>query len=270
MKWAWFLCLVVIFCGRVEPVHELVGHRLAITSLAFDSTGRILASSSQDRSIKFWEVPGFREIRSIEAELPIQSLAFHPDGELLVCVREDNSVISYQVATGEKFQEIQAPFDDPSRIIFAYHPSGASTASSVGSELILQEIATGRKLHSFRGHTGEITALAFHPDGAVLASGGVGRNVFLWDTGSGEAKLKLSFPRPVQFLGFDPTGNFLAVGGFKSNLRFHDSKGGEALEEIVLDEGYFTAIAFQPEGRLLATGSSKFSIHIWDTKEIFE
>ena len=56
---------------------------------------------------------------------------------------------------------------------FTFSPDGKTIASCSGGTVHLWEVATGRELRAFRGHTGGINSLAFFPDGRrALSCGG--------------------------------------------------------------------------------------------------
>ena len=45
----------------------------------------------------------------------------------------------------------------------------------------LWDVASGENIATFRGHPTDIQSLAFSPDGTILASGGYGGTILLWD-----------------------------------------------------------------------------------------
>jgi WD40 repeat protein len=65
----------------------LTGHTAAVLNCAFSPDGRTLATKSDDRTIKFWNMATFREVASIPLDYTgnIQGsfLAFSPDGQIL-------------------------------------------------------------------------------------------------------------------------------------------------------------------------------------------
>jgi hypothetical protein len=75
-----------------------------------------------------------------------------------------------------------------------------------------------------RGHTDQVFAVAFHPDGTRLASGGRDRAVWLWDLVRGEEVARL--PGHTDFvwsLAFSPDGATLVSGSGDATVRVWDT-----------------------------------------------
>src|SRR5207249_3633658 len=58
-------------------------HTQAVTSLAFSRDGRLLATASQDRTVRFWNPANGALLRKLEFENPVLAVAFSPDAKLL-------------------------------------------------------------------------------------------------------------------------------------------------------------------------------------------
>jgi WD40 repeat protein len=86
--------------------------------------------------------------------------------------------------------------DDPLRTLAHRHPvlavasspDGATVAGATGSTITLWDSATGQERARLGGHVGNVSSLAFTPDGTALLSGGIDRSVRLWDVASGRQR----------------------------------------------------------------------------------
>ena len=69
--------------------------------VAFSPDGKILASSSADSTIKFWQVDSGSELRTLQGHSgAVMSLAFSGDGKMLVSGGLDTTVKTWDVVTG--------------------------------------------------------------------------------------------------------------------------------------------------------------------------
>jgi serine/threonine protein kinase len=135
---------------------------------------------------------------------------------------------------------------------------------------------TGAVLHTLARHDEWVMAVAFSPDGRLLASGSakpgwwkVSGEVRIWDAATGTLVRTLSgHENRVYSLAFSPDGQTLASGsgiGGKSGevILWNVSTGVQSLQLGGFSEPVMS-VAFSPDGRLLATGSMDKSVKLWD------
>jgi hypothetical protein len=109
-----------------------------------------------------------------------------------------------------------------------------------------------RVLH---GHTDDVFAAAFHPDGRRLATAGRDRAVWLWDLARGEDVARL--PGHMSFvwsLAFSPDGATLASGSGDATVRLWDTAPLRARYQARR-----AAAALRPEAERLVE-------HVWRQK----
>ena len=89
----------------------------------------------------------------------------------------------------------------------------------------LWDAATGECLRDFGGHTDEVFAAVFHPEGTRIASAGRDRAVWLWDPESGQEVAHLAGHTSYLWsLAFSPDGNTLVSGSGDSTVRLWDTE----------------------------------------------
>ena len=146
------------------------GHDQAITSLAADPDGARFASGSEDGSIKIWDWQTGNLIKKLEPNMGrISALAWSSDGQRLAALGESGAEV-WQYESGDVLGKIIAQ-EDQRPIALAVGLDVIAVAWSPGGIEIWNSTLTARQ-SKLRGHTAQVTALAFSADGKKLASAG--------------------------------------------------------------------------------------------------
>ncbi|TAE67417.1 MAG: NACHT domain-containing protein [Oscillatoriales cyanobacterium] len=120
---------------------------------------------------------------------------------------------------------------------------------------------------------GQVFAVAFSPDGKLLATGGSDGVVRCWEVTSGKELLNCKgHTSSIRSVAFSPNGETLASGSNDRTVKLWDCDTGECLQTLRGHSDQVRSVAFSPYGKMLASGSDDRTIKLWDyhTGECFK
>lgn len=249
----------------VKPTSTLSGgHSNAVSSLAFSSDGKTLASASYDHLVKLWDVDKGEAVTTFRGHgSEVYGVALSPDGKTVASAGYDHTVRLWNAASGDNLAVINAHAGPA--LAVAFSPDSRTLASS-GQDCTVKlwEVPSGKEASFHKVHTGRTTCVAFAPNGKLLVSGGDDRVVKFWDL-----NLKKKWPvikvhtAGIRGLAFAPDGKRVASASADGNIRFWDTTSSD-LAETLPSNGGLIAIQFVPDGKRLIA-ATPFEIRVWDT-----
>jgi hypothetical protein len=117
------------------------------------------------------------------------------------------------------------------------------------------------------GHTDVVYAVAFSPDGSLLATASFDQTARLWDVATGQphGTPLTGYTRGVFGVAFSPDGSLLATAGEDATVRLWDVATGQPHgTPLTGHTDSVWDVAFSPDGRLLATASEDSTARLWD------
>jgi WD40 repeat protein len=146
-----------------------------------------------------------------------------------------------------------------------FSPDGTTLAIGIGSTISVRTVQTMQEERRFDGHDGDISALAWSPDGKLLASGAQDDNaVRLWNANTGQLVHTFEGHRGwIRSLAFSPDSTLLASGSTDKSIVIWNVVNGQA-KQLTGHTDYVGGVAWSPDGTMLASASRDGTVRVWD------
>ena len=157
----------------------------------------------------------------------------------------------------------------------AFNPGANQALYAVESDLFLIDTTTGLQVLKFDAahslsHTETINALAFHPDGKHVITGGEDGKLIMWDVKSGQPTQQFGNAEgAINTVAFSPDGEFFASGGQDRIVTVWHIASGERQYALSGHEGAINAIDFSADNTRIVSGSDDDTVKVWSRSGAF-
>jgi WD40 repeat protein len=230
----------------------LQGHKQNVTSVAFSPYGHYIASGSEDRTVRLWDLEGNPVSKPFKGHQDyVNSIAFSRDGRYIVTGSSDKTVRLWDLK-GNLINTFQGHKGVVSSVAFS--PDGKYIASGGYDGMRLWD-RKGNLIQPFLGRKARVFAVAFSPDGQTIVSAN-GKTIQLWDLkGNPLGKPIAVHVYAVYSAAFSPDGKYIVTSGTDGRVRLVSLKN-KNISKTFLDSDV-TSVTFSPDSQYIAIGTGK-------------
>ncbi len=248
----------------------LNGHSSDVNSVAFAPNGQLLASGSDDNTIKLWNLATREEIRTLKGHSNhIYSVAFAPDSKTLASGSEDKTIKLWNLIAGEN-RTLTGHSNWVNSVAFS-HDGKILATGSVDKTIKLWNVETGKEIRTLTGHSQGVQSVAFSPDDTTLASGSWDKTIKLWNLITGETLTLAGHSNFVISVAFSSDGKTLASGSWDKTIKLWNVETGKEIRTLNQHSDKVNSVAYMPStgsGKslddILASGSNDNTIKLWN------
>jgi eukaryotic-like serine/threonine-protein kinase len=120
-------------------------------------------------------------------------------------------------------------------------------------------------LRTLQGHGNWLHCVTFSPDGRLVASGGEGHEILIWNSADGQ--LIRSLPESglcVSSLAFSPDGRYLVSAADDPGVKLWDVLTWKPVRTMNGHTNRVHAVAFSPDGKHIVSGSADRTLRVWE------
>ncbi|XP_030383579.1 F-box-like/WD repeat-containing protein ebi [Scaptodrosophila lebanonensis] len=245
-----------------------------VTSLDWNCDGSLLATGSYDGYARIWKTDGRLASTLGQHKGPIFALKWNKSGNYILSAGVDKTTIIWDASTGQCTQ--QFAFHSAPALDVDWQSNRSFASCSTDQRIHVCRLGINEPIKTFRGHTNEVNAIKWCPQGQLLASCSDDMTLKIWSMSRDVCCHDLqAHSKEIYTIKWSPTGPgtnnpntnlILASASFDSTVRLWDVERGTCIHTLTKHTEPVYSVAFSPDGKHLASGSFDKCVHIWSTQ----
>ncbi|PWY65311.1 chromosome segregation protein [Aspergillus heteromorphus CBS 117.55] len=215
--------------GRMEKL--LVRCALPVRDIAVSKDGEWAAVASDELTVKIVNIEDMTKVKVLREQAKgTKHVTFDPSGRYVAVSCTDGLLYIYSTLSDEPelvrkldgvIRRLEPEDEATSRIV--WHPDGTAFASAEATrDIAIFSTGEWKKEKVFSGgHNGDVTAISWSPNGALLATAGADGRILLWETKTQKVVQRYDFPNVIN-LAWHPSNNSLSFTTSDGELFIYD------------------------------------------------
>ncbi|KAG8353183.1 hypothetical protein FVEN_g8811 [Fusarium venenatum] len=249
------------------------GHQDSVTSSVFSPDASLIASVSEDCTIRIWRVSDGKCLHKLIGHKDaIFSVAFFPKGDILVSGCQDKSVRLWSVEDGRCLRRLRGHNSAVNQVVASPDGQFVTFCSSLdkgdgSGKIWIWSIPERECLHEWQGHWGTVHSVDFSSDSELVTFGTADGLIYVWRVKDGVCIYTLEgHEEPVHSAVFAPDLSYLASSSADGTVRIWNF-AEEQCQQVFDCQTWTTTISVSPDSKQISAASSDNVIQIWNVEQ---
>ncbi|NEP58888.1 MAG: TIR domain-containing protein, partial [Symploca sp. SIO2G7] len=243
----------------VREYNRFSGHQGRVLDVAISPDGKLIASGSEDDTIKLWNQNRKLEKTLGKHEQSVNAVAFSSNGKMIASASVDKTVKLWST-DGTLFNTLKGHRSAVRDVAFS--PDGKLIASASDDRTIKLWQPDGTLFKTLKGHTNEVKSVAFSPDGKLIASASDDRTIKLWQPDGTFIKTLKGHTDEVKSVAFSRDGKLIASASYDKTIKLW-KPDGTLIKTLKGHKDIVLGVAFSDDGHRIASASYDKTIKVW-------
>ncbi|QEI43760.1 Protein TolB [Dolichospermum sp. UHCC 0315A] len=247
---------------KVRERNRLEGHNDAVRSVTFSPNGKIIATASEDNTVRLWNING-KEIRKfIDNNQRFRNVKFSPDNKIIAAISANNTIKIWQI-NGEKLITLKGQ-DNQDNFMnsLCFIPDSKILAAASQDNTIQLWSIDGQEIKTLKGHKFPIWSISCSLNSKNIITADLGGFIIIWSANGEKIKTWKAGNQSIFDVSFSPDGKTIVTAGGDTTIKLWNLDGKE-LKTIGKHDNYVTSVSFSSDGQTIISGSADNTVKLW-------